>query len=148
MTQGGTRCTRPVDTLCLYPTLTELCGLDLTNKLDGNSIVPLLKNAAAKWTIPAVTEFRRGQCAVRSSLYRYIRYSDGTEELYDHSNDPNEWRNLAGKKEHNATMRELTRWIPKRFAADAPSKKAYRFDPMSYSWTDKKSGTLILGNKR
>ena len=148
MTEKGTRCTRPVDTLCIYPTLAEICSLDLTSKLDGTSIVPLLKNPAAKWSIPAVTEFRRGQCAVRSSRYRYIKYSDGTEELYDHSNDPNEWRNLAGKKGHIATVRELTRWIPKRFAPDAPSKNAYHFDPVSYSWTDKKSGTLILGNKR
>ena len=44
LTKGGTRCNRPVDTLCVFPTLVELCGLKPRKDLDGVSIVPLLKN--------------------------------------------------------------------------------------------------------
>ena len=139
VTKSGTTCTRSVDTLSIYPTLLELCGLKPAVDLDGTSIVPLLKNQAAPWTIPAITEFQRGQCAVRSERYRYIRYSDGTEELYDHANDPNEWTNLACDARHRPVIEQLAPWIPKQFAPNAPSKSAYRFDHKTYTWTPKNS---------
>ena len=44
---------------------------------------------------PAITTHNRGNHSVRSERWRYIRYADGTEELYDHRNDPHEWKNLA-----------------------------------------------------
>ena len=112
------------------------------------SIVPLLKNPETKWDLPAVTEYKRGQCAVRSERFRYIRYSDGTEELYDHSKDPNEWTNLAEKKSYRKVMDELGRSIPKKFAPDAPSKGAYQFDPKTYAWTQKKTGKITQGAKK
>ena len=100
--QPGSKCKRPVDTLCIFPTLVELCKLKPVLDLDGVSIVPLLKEPNKEWGIPAVSEFRRGQCSVRSERYRYIQYSDGTSELYDHYNDPNEWNNLflKNKRDH------------------------------------------------
>ena len=140
MTPGGSRCERPVDMLCAYPTLVELCGIEPRDDLDGASIVPLLKNPATDWKIPAVTEFRRGQCAVRSGRYRYIRYSDGSQELYDHWKDPNEWTNLAGQSEFKVVIRQLSGWIPEKFAPNAPSKSAYEFNPATYSWIRKNSG--------
>ena len=145
MTKGGTRCQRPVDLLCVYPTLIELCGLKPRRALDGVSIVPLLKNPEIEWKIPAVTEFKRGQCAVRSERFRYIRYSDGTEELYDHLKDSNEWMNLAGKKCYRKIIDELGRSIPKKFAPNAPSKSAYRFDHKTYTWVHKKTGKVTYG---
>ena len=60
LTKGGTRCNRPVDTLCVFPTLVELCGLKPRKDLEGVSIVPLLKNPEATWDLPAVTEYKRG----------------------------------------------------------------------------------------
>ncbi|MFP6874498.1 MAG: sulfatase [Verrucomicrobiales bacterium] len=147
MTRGATRCERPVDTLCVYPTLLELCGIEPKEDLDGVSIVPLLKDPGIKWDTPAVTEFQRGQCSVRSGRYRYIRYSDGTAELYDHSSDPNEWTNLSGAKYH-ATIKELARSIPEEFAPDAPSKRAYDFDPKTYTWTHRKTGRKTHGAKK
>ena len=139
ITKGGTTCPRPVDTLSIYPTLLELCGLKPMPGLDGTSIVPLLKNPATPWAIPAITEFQRGQCAVRSERYRYIRYADGTEELYDHKRDPNEWTNLAGIAKHRPVIEQLAPWVPKQFAPNAPSKNAYRFDHQTYTWTPKNS---------
>ena len=44
--------------------------------------------------------------------WRYIRYADGTEELYDHDSDPLEWKNLAGVPQHAATKKELAAWLP------------------------------------
>ena len=126
-----------MDTLSIYPTLLELCGLKPAVHLDGTSIVPILKNPVAPWTIPAITEFQRGQCAVRSERYRYIRYGDGTEELYDHHKDPNEWTNLAGDASYRPVIEQLAPWIPKQFAPNAPSKNAYRFDHKTYTWTPK-----------
>jgi len=147
ITRGGARCKRPVDTLCIYPTLLELCNIESGDGLDGVSIVPLLKDPGMRWDIPAISEFRRGQCAVRSERYRYIRYSDGTSELYDHSRDPGEWDNLSGKK-HKEVIKVLARSIPARFAPDAPSKNAYDFDPHSYTWIDRKTGKITHGKKK
>mgnify|MGYP002832161480 FL=1 len=144
----GARCDRSVDMLCVYPTLIDLCGLEPKKDLDGISIVPLLKNPENKWDVPAVTEFKRGQCAVRSERFRYIRYGDGTEELYDHSKDPNEWTNLAENKSYRKVMDELGRSIPKKFAPHAPSKGAYQFDHKAYAWTHKKTGKITHGAKK
>ena len=134
VTRAGTVCERSVDTLSIYPTLLELCGIMPTPDLDGTSIVSLLKDPARQWTIPAITEFQRGQCAVRSERYRYIRYRDGTEELYDHAKDPNEWTNLAGVAEYKSVIQKHAPWISKQFAPNAPLKNAYRFDPNTYTW--------------
>ena len=138
VTLGNTRCSLPVDTLSIYPTLLELCGLKPVAGLDGPSLVPLLKNPDGPWATPAITEFQRGQCAVRTDRYRYIRYADGTEELYDHTRDPQEWTNIAGVEASRPVIAELARWIPKYFAPNAPSKKAYHFDPHTYGWTLRK----------
>jgi len=141
-------CARPVDTLCVFPTLLDFCGLPPREDLDGISIVPLLKDPAMKWDRPAITEYKRGQCAVRSERYRYIRYGNGSEELYDHKSDPNEWTNLlarhssesdggADRAEHAATKAELGKWATKEWAKPAPIKGAYRFEPTTYTWTKK-----------
>ena len=128
-------CTRPVDTMCVYPTLLELCGLPPQGDLDGVSIVPLLRNPKTEWERPAVTEYQRGQCAVRSEQYRFIRYSDGSEELYDHLKDPSEWTNLANRPGHAAIKKKLGKCATKTWAPHAPGKGAYRFDPATYKWT-------------
>jgi hypothetical protein len=61
---------------------------------------------------------------VRSERWRYIRYADGAEELYDHENDPHEWTNLAGNSRWDDVKRDLARWLPERNAPDAPRQKA------------------------
>ena len=60
--------------------------------------------------------YQRGNHAVRSERWRYIRYADGSEELYDHQSDPDEWVNLAGKPEHEAVMANHRKWLPKQEA--------------------------------
>ena len=80
--------TRPVSLVDLYPTLLELAGLPAKPDLDGVSIVPLLKNPSAPWERPALTTKAFQNHALRTERWRYIRYADGSEELYDHDADP------------------------------------------------------------
>jgi len=123
VTRGGTVCSRPVDLMSVYPTLIELCGLTPKPELDGTSLVPLLVDPEAEWKSPALTTYMRTNHAVRSERWRYIRYADGTEELYDHSTDPNEWRNIAGLEEHRTLKAELAQWLPAHDADAAPPLK-------------------------
>lgn len=120
LTKVGVRCDRAVSLLDLYPTLAELCALPARSELEGTSLVPLLKNPQAPRTEPAVITYGRGNHAVRTDRYRYIRYADGGQELYDHSGDPNEWTNLADRSDLRGVIDELARWLPAEDAPDAP----------------------------
>ena len=134
ITKPGGRCSRPVSLIDLYPTLTDLCRLKLRKGLDGQSLVPLLKKPDRTWSRPAIITHSRNNHAVRSERYRYIRYADGTQELYDHRNDPNEWTNLAGRAGFAKVIESHVRWLPKRNAGNAPRKSAYVFDAKRYRW--------------
>ena len=101
---------RPVSSLDIFPTLIELAGLPPAPALDGQSLMPLLKSADAEWTRPAVTIYH-GDRAARSDRWRYIRYADGKEELYDHETDPNEWHNIADNPEYSAIKEELKKFL-------------------------------------
>ncbi len=113
ITQPGSVCNRPVSLLDIYPTLIELAGLPEKPELDGQSLVPLLENPDREWERPAIQTNYRGNHAVRTDRWRYIRYEDGTEELYDHRNDPWEWNNLAVNPEYAGVIAEHRKWLPK-----------------------------------
>lgn len=106
------RCSRPMDLLSVYPTLIELCGLPTREELEGVNIMPLLKNPEAEWERPAITTYEQGNHGVRSERWRFIQYADGSEELYDHQKDPNEWSNLAPNPEYTAVLEEHRKWLP------------------------------------
>lgn len=116
----GSRVTQPAELLDLYPTLIELCGLKTRTDLEGLSLVPQLSNAQAKRERPAITSHNQGNHGVRSERWRYIRYADNSEELYDHVSDPHEWTNLAGQPEHGEVIAEHRRWLPKIDQPPAP----------------------------
>lgn len=103
------KCDRPAELLDLYPTLAELCGLPKVD-VEGLSLVPQLKDATAPRERPAITTHNPGNHAVRTERWRYIRYADGSEELYDSIADPNEWTNLAEK--HPDVRKQLAKWMP------------------------------------
>lgn len=50
--------------------------------------------------------------AVRTARWRYIRYADGTEELYDHERDPHEWNNLASDPAFGQVVSNHAKWLP------------------------------------
>jgi arylsulfatase A-like enzyme len=109
VTKPGTRCDRTVDFMSLYPTLTDLCGIPTPAHVQGHSLRPLLTDPGAEW-IPAVTTYRQNNHTVRSEAWRYTRYVDGGEELYDEAGDPYEWTNLA--KGHDDVKRKLAASLP------------------------------------
>lgn len=112
VTKAGTKSTRTVDLMSIYPTLSELCGLPIPQHVEGVSIKKLLVDPQAPWTTPALTTHGYQNHAARSAAWRYIRYADGGEELYDERRDPYEWMNVAGEKKHKQVKAELARFFP------------------------------------
>lgn len=112
LTKPGSVCSAPVDLSALYPTLLDLAGLPADPECDGVSLRPLLEKPEAEWDRPAVMTYGRGNHAVRSHRWRYIRYADGTEELYDHETDPFEWDNLAQQSEFAPVLDEHRMHLP------------------------------------
>ena len=118
------RCERPTELLDIYPTLAELCDLkSVPNELEGLSLVPLLKDARAPRNHPAVTSHGPGNDTVRTETHRYIRYADGSEELYDMKADPNEYTNIAGLAKYTKLKKSLSAYLPKNPAKPAPGSK-------------------------
>ena len=107
VTKPGSRCEQPVDLTVLYPTLMELCGLDTKTRCDGQSAVSLLRDPDALWPYPAISTYGKGNHSIRTKRWRYIRYADGSEELYNHDYDPNEWTNLAKQPAMVPTLSKL-----------------------------------------
>ncbi len=126
VTSADTRTGRTVGLLDIYPTLCDLCGIPQRDKLDGKSLVPVLKNPQAPWDRPVLTTHGRNNHTIRDERWRYIRYADGSEELYDHASDPYEWSNLASKPESQSVKRKLAAWLPQHNAPDAPYDQALR----------------------
>ena len=88
--------------------------------------MPLLGDADASWDCPAITQYRRtgdddvtriGQ-AIQSGPWRYSLYADGSEELYNHEDDPNEWTNLAADPDSAMHHRELMDELKDQLPAD------------------------------
>ncbi len=123
VTKPNTLCERTVDFMSIFPTLTDLCGIPMPTHNEGVSIRRLLADPKAAWDLPALTTYRYGNHTVRSEGWRYIRYANGDEELYDEAKDPNEWTNLAAKPELAARKAELATFLPKSNAPD-PSERA------------------------
>ena len=118
VTTPGTRSVRTVSLIDIFPTVAELVGLQPPNYLEGASLVPLLRNPDASWDRPAISTLGFENHAVRTEDFRYIRYSDGSEELYDHKLDSNEWVNLANDSSYIDVIAELSEFIPERNTPD------------------------------
>jgi iduronate 2-sulfatase len=115
----------------LFPTLTELCGIQPPASLQGQSLVPLLNNSEAASRGWALTQVVRGNNAgnatkrkqatpntgatrvfgysIRTQRFRYTEWDSGQagRELYDHQTDPQELTNLADQPDQAATVSEL-----------------------------------------
>lgn len=118
VTKAGSSSAEPVSLVDLYPTLCDAAKISAPAHLDGHSLLPLLKNPESESHGPAVTTMGGGDSAAyaaRSARWRYIRYADGSEELYDHNSDPHEWSNVAGDPAHAAVKKELAQAFPQEF---------------------------------
>ncbi len=110
--KSGKVCREPVNLLDFYPTFIEMCGLSDVESLDGRSIMPLLENPDKDFGRVSVTTYGPNLNSVRSRDWRYIRYADGSEELYNHREDTYEWHNLASIAEHKKLKEKLSAYIP------------------------------------
>jgi uncharacterized sulfatase len=112
----GNSCSRIVEFVDIYPTLTDLCGLPVSENLEGTSFKPLLNNPNLPWKKAAFTQVQRGRIAgrsVRTERWRYTEWDEGRQgiELYDHNNDPGEYYNLARANKHALTIAKLKRLL-------------------------------------
>jgi len=118
---------RLVELVDLYPTLAELCGVPTPPALEGTSFVPLLHEPDRPWKRAAYTMVRRGANrfgrSVRTERFRYTEWSDGSAELYDHRDDPREYRNLAHEPRYRGARAYL------RFLLHAGWESARPKDP-------------------
>jgi arylsulfatase A-like enzyme len=108
----GLPCPAPVSLLDIYPTLAEICKLPVCSELEGRSLLPLLSNPKNEWEEAVVTSVGRGSHSVFTGNWRYIHYYDGSQELYNLAEDPEEWTNLAGHPEYTDTILALADYIP------------------------------------
>lgn len=123
ITKPGGACGRTVDYMSVYPTLCDLCGIATPKHVQGPSLKPLLLDPGSQWDRPAVTTYLHNNHAIRTEKWRYIRYADGSEELYDHDADPHEWTNLAGDEKYATVKRDLKKHLPTENKPDAGAKR-------------------------
>jgi arylsulfatase A-like enzyme len=115
-------CDTPVSLIDLYPTLVSLCQLPKpsTHALDGIDLTAVLRGARADRGRPVLSTYGQGCHSLRDDRFRYTRYRDGSEELYDHADDPHEWRNLARDRHFSAAKERLAAYLPAVNAAGVP----------------------------
>ena len=121
---AGARVTSPAELLDIYPTLIDLAGLPPQEGLEGHSLVPQLQDAAAPREWPAITTHNAGNHGVRSENWRYIVYADGSEELYDMENDPQEFENLAADPQYAEVKAQHRKYLPQDDLPPAPGSSA------------------------
>jgi arylsulfatase A-like enzyme len=136
MRQTGVARGQAVSLIDLYPTISDLCGLPSRRELDGESLKPLLTDAKAKRK-PALITFEPGNFAVRDERWRYIRYHDGTEELYDEEKDPNDFDNLAASAKLAPVKQRLAQYLPAKSAPPVAGREAFDFDFATHTYRRK-----------
>lgn len=104
----------PVQSIDVYPTLCQLCGLKPPAGLEGHSLDPLLDDAKAAWDRPAYSvagNVKNLGLAVRTAKYRYAEWNGGKNGamLFDVSADPHEQKNLAEDEKYADVRKELAK---------------------------------------
>ena len=125
-----------VNLLDMYPTLLELCGLPAYAENEGRSFAPLLKNPQLEWNYPTLTTYQFKNHSLTDGRYRYTWYggkADGAEELYDHSADPMEHKNLANIPEYKAIIAGFQKYLPTNNEPDSPRNKLSSEDKKAMS---------------
>lgn len=137
---------KAVSLLDIYPTLVDLCGLPVAEKLEGESIVPMINNPETKRGRPVLSTWYYKNHAVRSDQWRYIQYRDGGEELYNHKNDPGEHTNLASDPKYAGVIADHKKWLPKNDVLPATTTewKGDKLDRRIESWLENNDIPLWL----
>jgi arylsulfatase A-like enzyme len=106
-------CSEAVSLINVYRTLTDLAGIEAPDYVDGKSLASQINDPVSPIDEPAITTWGRGNYTIRDDHWRYTRYFDGGEELYNHSSDPQEWNNLIGDQTLVSRKNELAAFLPK-----------------------------------
>lgn len=123
---SGLKVEHPVSLIDLFPTFKDYCHLTGNNKINdqgaplgGHSLRPLIEGTGdfkgPNGTLTVVGNYgvtiptEKQNFSYRTKNWRYIRYSDGKEELYNHVTDPYEWDNLAYDKKHTSIKNKLAK---------------------------------------
>lgn len=125
VTDGGQVNKNAVSLLDIYPTLTGLCDVNKSKQQDGEDILPLLQDMNVKRKKPVVSTWTYGSHSIRRDNWRYIRYNDGSEELYDEVKDFGEHINLANDPKYKAVVKELKQYLPKDIYQPTDKNKEY-----------------------
>jgi arylsulfatase A-like enzyme len=130
--------TTPVSLLDIYPTLTALCGLQppTTHELDGVNLTAVLSGVSKDRGQPVLSTYGRGNHSLRDERFRYTRFRDGNEELYDHRYDPHEWRNLAAAPRFAAVKARLAAHLPEINAPEVEYASNQDRDADGNRWVD------------
>jgi arylsulfatase A-like enzyme len=129
-----------VSLIDMYPTFIDLCGLPAVADLDGTSIAGTLKDPSTASDRNVLLPYLDpGGYAIINDTWRYIHYSDETEELYQVKRDPHEWTNLANRPQHRSVIKELQAAAPKEFASAGTPKKKLKLvtEQDAYHWKTK-----------
>ena len=97
----------------IYPTIVELAGLERQDHVYGYSLSSILKDADFEWTHPVLNTYEEGNHALRTNEYRYIRFKNGDQELYNLVNDPFEYTNLADSDDFKDVIELMDRELNK-----------------------------------
>jgi arylsulfatase A-like enzyme len=103
-----------VSLINVYKTIADYTKIPTPEYVDGESLIPIVKNQSNTLEAPTITAWGRGNYSVRTKQYRYTRYYDGGEELYNHKVDPNEWKNLASDATYESLKNQLNKSLPKQ----------------------------------
>jgi Ca2+-binding RTX toxin-like protein len=114
------------------PTVLELMGLEIPAGLSGRSLLPFVSNPGMIDDDAAAVTTMYGSAAIRTNDYRYILYEDGSTELYDIAEDPNQWTNLAG----DPAWQQVEEQLDGRLRAD--------LEPQGWLWAD--AGESVVGS--
>jgi iduronate 2-sulfatase len=130
-TGNGKASPRIVESIDIYPTLVELCGLPQPAGLQGRSLAPLLRDPDAKWDHPAFTIWSEDGTtptgiSVRVAGWRYSEYTGprGGAVLFDETADPHEMKNLAGDPRYVEVQSRLSKLIEEHRALQVSSGKS------------------------
>jgi len=115
-----------VSLLDLYPTLLDLTDLPAYAENEGESLKAVLDGSSESSGHVAITSYGFGNHAIRNERYRYIYYIDGSEELYDHQDDPNEWVNQADNPDYAEIKQQLAQHLPETNAPLSPVQSGDR----------------------
>ncbi|MEM9293162.1 MAG: sulfatase [Acidobacteriota bacterium] len=130
---SGRRVQQPVQLTDLYPTLTELCGIEAPKRLDGRSLLPLLRDPGEEPVRrrPALSTHGPGHHSLHWRHWSYIRYADGSEELYDLRRDEAQLRNLAAQPTEavEEVLHRLRSNLPAKVAPPSPTYEEVGFEP-------------------